>query len=106
MRDGWLLLPEDAVPERWKARAIKFCLVPLLPREAEGVLAGEPAVPELRPEDEPLLGLVARGLATTEIAVELGISPRTVERRLAALRRRLGVGSTADLARLLARRGF
>lgn len=104
--DGWLLLRGDAVPERWRERATALSLIPLLPGEAAEILADGATLPGVGPEKEPLLRMVADGLDQADIAARLGVSVRTVERRLASLRRRLGVGSTSELARLLARRGF
>lgn len=103
---GWLLLDPRAVPKRWRERAIPVALVPLLPREAEQVLGGQEALPELDPQDERLARLAARGLSVPVIAAEVGISPRSVQRRLAELRRRLGVGSKVELVRALSKRGF
>lgn len=59
----------------------------------------------LSPLEEELVAFVAEGLSTKAIASHLGLTPRTVERRLARLRDRLGLSSTAELTALLARMG-
>lgn len=103
---GWLFLPPDAVPRRWRDRAVDVSLVPLLPDEADRLLAGERLLPSVDHEDERLLMLVARGLSAPSIATELGTAVRTVERRLSRLRESFGVKTTGELAALLAREGF
>jgi len=103
--EGWLILKGN-VPERWRDRAVPLYLVPLLPQEAEQVVAGSTLLPDVHLEEEPLLRLVARGRKTASIARELGIPLRTIERRLAKLRERFNVASTADLTILLSRLGF
>lgn len=102
----WLLLPLDAVPAEWRPRAVQMSLVPLLPNEARSVLAGESAVPALDPADLRLVELVARGLSGRAISREIRVPLRTVERHLSRLRSRFGVATTAELAAVLARRGF
>ncbi len=105
-RRGWVFLEPEAVPERWRSRAVEVLLVPLLPEEMDDILAQGRAVPELDPKDERLAELVASGASLPSIADELGLAPRTVERRVARLRTRFGVGSTAELAALFSARGF
>lgn len=103
--EGWLIL-RGGVPARWRDRAVPLHLVPLLPQETAQMLAGVSVVPPVSAEDEPLLHAVARGVKASTMARELGVGLRTVERRLARLRRRFEVPSTADLTTLLARLGF
>jgi DNA-binding CsgD family transcriptional regulator len=52
---------------------------------------------ELEPEHRRLLELLASGLTREHAAQALFLSRRSVDRRLAALRRRVGVTSTAEL---------
>ena len=94
------------VPERWRDRAVPLYLVPLLPQEAEQIVAGSTLLPDVHLDEEPLLRLVARGRKTVSIARELDVPLRTIERRLARLRERFNVSSTADLTILLSRLGF
>jgi DNA-binding NarL/FixJ family response regulator len=54
-----------------------------------------PANP-LDPDQEALLQLLAGGASVAEAATRLFLSQRTAERRLAAARRSLGVGTTAE----------
>lgn len=103
---GWLILLPEQVPPRWKARARAVALIPLLPEEADGVLTEGRTDPVLDEEDEQILRLAATGLSVSRIAHELGVTPRTVSRRLARLRERFRIRSNAELAVLLAKRGF
>lgn len=102
--EGWFFVDPSRVPDRWRERAVPVCLVPLLPEEAASILEG--SLPELSEDEEQLARLVAAGASVTEMAGHLYVSNRSVQRRLARLRRRLGVETTAQLAALLARRGF
>jgi DNA-binding NarL/FixJ family response regulator len=52
---------------------------------------------DLDPEQRRLLELLAAGLTREHAAQSLYLSRRSVDRRLAALRRRVGVASTAEL---------
>lgn len=104
--EGWMFLRPKSVPERWRQRSIEVCLVPLLPEELASVVDSSPLPPELEPFDERLLGLIASGIDNEGIARRLRVSSRNVQRRMARLRRRFGVGSKEELALLLARRGF
>jgi len=100
------MVDPSSVPRRWADRSVLVALVPLLPKEARSLFHGEPVSPELSVEDEAVLRRAARGTAPSEIASELGISPRSVYRRLAKLRRRFGAPTTSELVAALARRGF
>lgn len=102
---AWLLV--DRAPEGWwRRRATPLWLVSVTPDELSSVIAQRPSGPPLTDEEEELLPLVAAGLGTSAIATRLRVSPRTAERRLARLRRRWNVATTAELAALLAGRGF
>jgi DNA-binding NarL/FixJ family response regulator len=52
---------------------------------------------ELDPEQRRLLELLAAGVTREHAAKSLYLSRRSVDRRLATLRRRVGVASTAEL---------
>jgi two-component system, NarL family, invasion response regulator UvrY len=81
-------------------------LVPLTPEEASELLKPQPLHPLVDQNELELLRLIAAGRYIEEIADELSMAPRTVFRRLARLRRKYGVSSTAELALVLARAGF
>jgi DNA-binding NarL/FixJ family response regulator len=59
-----------------------------------------------RERDRDLLGLLAGGAGTSEIAARLGIAPKTVRNRTSLLYRRLGVRSRAEAARVAEERGL
>lgn len=103
---AWLFVAAGAVPPEWQDRAIEVALVPLLPQEAAAILTDRTTAPTIEEGDMPLVRLVARGKSGTEIARHLGMSPRSVYRRLARLRGLFNVDSSAELASELARRGF
>lgn len=102
----WLFMPEELVPERWRARSVHGCMVPLLPEEAAGILRDGSTAPRSETDDERLIGLVARGLTRDAMSARLGISPRSVQRKLGELRRRFDVDSNLELTAFLAERGF
>lgn len=103
---GWVFLHPSRLPEGWRRRAIPVLLVPLLPPEAEAIFNGKETALRLDPEDEQMAALLARGETVGAIARRLGVPPRSLDRRLAELRERVGAGSTAQLATMLARAGF
>lgn len=100
----WLFVLGE-VPERWRDRARPASLIPLLPEEAETVMATGASEPA-DAEEAALLRLAARGLPAPSIARMTGVSIRTVHRRLARLRDQLEVETTAQLAAELSKRGF
>ncbi len=103
---GWLLLDGDHVPTRWSSRARSVSLIPLLPDEVRGVLEDGRATSGLEEDDVALARLVARGLSIRAIVRELGVSQRSVERRLSRLRKQMGAASKGELSARLAERGF
>jgi DNA-binding CsgD family transcriptional regulator len=104
-RDLMLLDPER-VPARWQARVIHVAIVPLLPEEASEVLSTGSTTPVLGAEDEELVALVSGGLSNEAIARRLGISIRSVQRRLGRLHERYGTNTKAQLVTFLVQRGF
>jgi DNA-binding CsgD family transcriptional regulator len=58
----------------------------------------------LTPTEARVARLAGDGLSTRGVAVELGISPRTVETHLASIYGKLGVSSRAELGRAMAPR--
>lgn len=81
-------------------------MVPLVGDETDALLRGQPAEPITDPRDIQLLRLVAKATPIRTIARELGIGERATQKRLAALRERFNVGTTAELSVLLAARGL
>ncbi len=57
----------------------------------------------LTPTEARVARLAGEGLSTRAVAMELGISPRTVETHLAAIYGKLGVNSRAELGHTMAR---
>lgn len=100
----WLFVLGE-VPNRWRDRARFASFIPLLPGEAESVMAAAASTPP-DAEGDALMRLAARGLPAPSIARMSGVSIRTVHRRLARLREQLEVDTTAELAAELSRRGF
>lgn len=103
---AWVLLDPATVPAALQDRARTVALVALLPSEASALLGADALGSFIAPEDSQLLTLVAAGHSGSYIARRLGISDRSVFRRLAVWRDRFGVGSTAELAAELSKRGF
>jgi DNA-binding NarL/FixJ family response regulator len=58
----------------------------------------------LSSDEHEISRLVALGRTNREIAGQLYLSEKTVERRLSLLYRRLGIGSRVELVRLLTER--
>lgn len=103
---AWLFVQGERVPERWRHRAVPVTLVALLPDEVSEFLDGGSVEPSLDPATRAVARLAARGLTVAAMARDLDMSARSVDRHLARLRERFGVGSTAELAVELAKRGF
>jgi DNA-binding NarL/FixJ family response regulator len=88
----------------------------LSPRAAAGLLervrrehhepAPEPEGGDLSPRELDVLRLVARGLENSEIAAELGISPRTAKNHLSAILGKLGVSNRIQAAIYAVRNGL
>ncbi len=60
-----------------------------------------PNLPALTPAERQILAAILRGMSNDEIARERGRSVRTVANQIAALFRKTGVRSRAELARRL-----
>lgn len=56
-------------------------------------------VGHLSAREQEVLGMIAKGLTTKQIAEALGLSPRTVESHRAAIAAKAGTSSTAELTR-------
>jgi two-component system nitrate/nitrite response regulator NarL len=87
--DGWAVLPGE--------------LLGALLAPARGV---RPAPAELDEAERQLLQLIAAGATTTEIAVQLHVSERTVKRLTATLLRKLRVSSRTEAAALAGSSGL
>jgi DNA-binding NarL/FixJ family response regulator len=61
---------------------------------------------ELTPREVEVLGLVAEGLTNPQVAQKLFLSPRTVQRHLNSVYRKLGVSSRAAATRLALEHGL
>jgi DNA-binding CsgD family transcriptional regulator len=81
-------------------------LVPLLPAEAAQLLDNAPVEHGIAAAQVQFVRLLAQGLSAAQIARELGISPRTVQRHVARLSGQFGVTTIQQLSAELARRGF
>ena len=105
--DGW------GDPTAWLAEAAAFFErfgAPAVSRECLRLAAGTPALPaDLRrhgvtPREAEIFALLGQGMTgTRELAAHLVISPRTVEKHVEALCRKLGVRTRSQLAALAAR---
>lgn len=105
-RGPWILVDPSDVPEDWRGRGTPLVMLPLLQDEADSILAGRPATPAVDDEELRLLQMVARAPTIRQIAKEMGLGERATQKRLAALRRQFGVGSTSELSALLASKGY
>jgi two-component system, NarL family, nitrate/nitrite response regulator NarL len=96
-----LLQPLLAILEGWA----------VLPSELLGALlapvrGGRPAPADLDAAERQLLQLIAAGATTTEIALQLHVSERTVKRLTATLLRKLRVSSRTEAAALAGSAGI
>ncbi|SNX88299.1 transcriptional regulator [Streptomyces sp. TLI_55] len=82
--------------------------VPLHLSESGDTLATDAGTPhpDLSPADGKLLSLLVAGVADKAIASQLGLSRRTVQRRIQSLMERAGAGTRMQLAWQAARRGW
>jgi two-component system, NarL family, nitrate/nitrite response regulator NarL len=80
--------------------------VELSRRMVADILCGGKKPKLLTSRQQEVLNAVARGKTSKETAVELGISPRTVETHREAIMKRLRVHSAAELTREAIKRGL
>ena len=59
----------------------------------------DPELDQLTPREREVLRLIARGYLYKEIALELGISPKTVEAHVSAVLRKLQLSNRHELSR-------
>lgn len=74
--------------------------------EASQLLETGSAAVAMSPEDEQIARLAARGESVETIAASLHLTKRSVYRRLARLRKRVGAQNAAELAGRLSKLGF
>jgi len=67
---------------------------------------GAPAGPALTPREREVVALIADARTTNQIALELGISPRTVERHRENILAKLGMRDRVELTRYAIRWGL
>jgi DNA-binding NarL/FixJ family response regulator len=68
--------------------------------------AGAPQPPELTPREQEVLDLIVAGMANKRIAVELGLSEKTVKAHVGHLLAKLGVADRTQAALLAVRTGL
>jgi len=100
---AWLLLAPESLPDAWRGRSVPLAGVWLHPDEIAALATGDDAATPER-SDRDLVPLVLQGLPHDDIARVLNVSVRTLQRRLARLRARVGARSQAELVTILAHR--
>jgi len=85
-------------------RAVAYALDLPKPLGPEAQRAAHPA--GLSEREAEVLRLVAKGLTNAEVARRLYVSPRTVDRHLSSVYRKLGVGSRTAAARFATENGL
>ena len=112
---GYLLKDAAATELRGAIRAVRrgeSFFSPAIAGRLGAVLRGEPGEPrspalaQLSARERQVLVGVAQGRTNREIALELGISHRTVETHRESLMRKLGVRTVAGLTRLALEAGL
>lgn len=78
----------------------------LSPAVAGLLLSGSDTQPVLTKRQTEVLKAIAEGLTTKETALQLGVSPKTVETHRAELMKRLDIYDVAGLTRYALREGF
>ena len=98
---GYLLKDGESDDILRGVRAAARGEAPLAPRAARALLGARhrPAADDhLTPREEEVLALVGQGLANKQIAVQLGISEKTVKAHLTSVFQRIGVFSRTEAA--------
>jgi DNA-binding NarL/FixJ family response regulator len=103
---AWIVLAGPDAPPQWQDRAVPAVLIPLLPSEFAQFKAGRRVEPRLSSTDERIASLLAAGASQSRIAQVVGLSLRTVQRRVGFLKRSFGVQTAQQLAHRLAAIGF
>ena len=76
----------------------------VLSPEIEQILKDSPPVPELSSRQTEILASIVRGLSNSDIACQLGISPRTVKDHLNGLFTKLGAANRAEAVAIALRK--
>jgi pimeloyl-ACP methyl ester carboxylesterase/DNA-binding CsgD family transcriptional regulator len=100
--DGDAHLPWHGSTDDVLAAVSEFLRLPVLPR----LSPDGSGIDELSAREREILGLVAEGLSDAEIAQQLVLSPHTVHRHVANIRRKLGLRSRSAAAAAAARAGL
>jgi pimeloyl-ACP methyl ester carboxylesterase/DNA-binding CsgD family transcriptional regulator len=102
-----VLLPGDAHPP-WHGDSARLvaAIAPFLHIQSPRVAPASGDLDELTAREREVLRLVAEGLSDGEIATRLVVSPHTVHRHVANVRRKLGLHSRSAAAALAARAGL
>ena len=102
------LLKEDAPKELFSAiDNISEGLVFLSPRLTEEAMAERHLrTNPLTAREEQVVGLIAKGKSSKEIAEELSVSVRTIESHRASILRKLTLKNTAELVRYAMEKGY
>jgi DNA-binding NarL/FixJ family response regulator len=79
---------------------------PAAPTEAAERKDGPPRVPELSRREVEVLGLIAEGLSSKEMAESLGVSPRTIETHRERIKRKLKIRTVAGLTKFAISKGI
>jgi DNA-binding NarL/FixJ family response regulator len=92
---------KDAAPSELEValRAAAAGQTFLSPRVSAAQLGGSPGAPKLSRRQNEILEMLGRGLATKEIAAQLGLSVKTVETHRARLMRSLNLRRSTELLR-------
>ena len=85
---------------------VRACRVALAPEHASPREVSDPDQAQLSGREREIIACVARGLSDREIADQLVLSPHTVHRHVANIRRKLGSGSRTAAVAEAARRGL
>jgi DNA-binding NarL/FixJ family response regulator len=81
-------------------------LVSVMPNEVDQILDSGSALPTLSSEEEDIARRAAAGMSAEGIARDLHMTSRSVYRRLARLREKVGAKNSAELAARLSKLGF
>lgn len=73
---------------------------------ASAAVRRSPSEDNLTQREVEVLGLIALGHTSVEIARKLNVSPRTIETHRAHIHKKLGLGTRAELVRYALRRGL